>query len=57
MANEDLSEDEAVAGPRQFHIAEWYGRPFLDLTDAERGGASARDGLQGRPESADDMRC
>lgn len=33
-----VAEDEEAPdeGPTRFHIAEWYGRPFLELTDAER---------------------
>jgi len=42
VADGDLFEeeqeelDEIDDGPCRFHIAEWYGRPFLELSDEER---------------------
>jgi hypothetical protein len=32
----DQKENKIADGPARFHIAEWYGRPFLELSDAER---------------------
>jgi hypothetical protein len=32
----DEDDEEIEDGPNRFHIAEWYGRPFLELSDGER---------------------
>lgn len=36
MPIDDTDLEVIEDGPSRFHIAEWYGRPFLDISDEER---------------------